>query len=126
MAVSPLKPCNRCKRNLTKERYCVDCAEIVNTQPVVSGNQTSSTERGYDWSWKKIRDRKLKIDPLCERCQAVGKTVPAVLVHHKDRNPKNNEPGNHEALCLSCHQLEHRLDGVKSVCSRKFYARDNC
>ena len=39
----------------------------------------------------------------CLRCKR-----PAVLVHHKDNNRRNSEPGNLEVLCKRCHQLEHR------------------
>jgi hypothetical protein len=39
----------------------------------------------------------------CERC---GK--PAELVHHRDGNPRNNDPANHERLCRRCHITHHR------------------
>jgi len=60
-------------------------------------------ERGYDNSWHKIRNYKIKINPLCERCQAAGN-------HHKDHNPKNNEWDNLESLCQACHDAEHKAD----------------
>ena len=80
--------------------------------PVFSGKEQrgTATERGYDHTWKKIRDRKLNADPLCERCEAKGRVVVAVLVHHKDRNPLNNKPENHESLCDRCHDDEHKND----------------
>ena len=68
----------------------------------------SAYERGYDRRWSKVRKMKLMESPLCERCQAAGRVVPAVLVHHVDRDPRNNESGNLEALCLACHQDEHK------------------
>lgn len=56
---------------------------------------------------------KLNADPLCERCELAGRDVPAVLVHHKDRNSKNNINGNLESLCDRCHDLEHAKDIYK-------------
>ena len=63
------------------------------------------------WEWKKCRAAYLKKQPLCERCGN-----PATQVHHKIRlTPANiKEPdttlnfNNLEALCDSCHQLEHK------------------
>jgi 5-methylcytosine-specific restriction protein A len=53
---------------------------------------------------------KLNRDPLCERCALAGLTVAAVLVHHKDRNPRNNTVENTESLCDACHDAEHRRE----------------
>src|SRR5690348_434461 len=36
---------------------------------------------------------------FCERCRAADN----LLIHHKDRNRKNNNPKNLETLCRSCH-----------------------
>ena len=36
----------------------------------------------------------------------------AVLVHHKDRNPKDNDYDNMVALCIDCHAKEHGKDKV--------------
>jgi len=34
--------------------------------------------------------------------------VVAILVHHRDHNPKNNTAENFESLCVACHEEEHR------------------
>lgn len=39
---------------------------------------------------------------ICKRC-----SNPAVLIHHKDHNRKNNNSDNLEPLCKSCHQKHH-------------------
>lgn len=67
----------------------------------------SASDRGYNTQWHKVRAMKLQEDPLCARCDAKGRMVEAVLVHHKDRNPFNNRPDNIESLCRPCHDLEH-------------------
>lgn len=44
-------------------------------------------------------------EKVCMRC---GSTK-HILVHHKDRNRRNNTKENHEILCKSCHQKEHSV-----------------
>lgn len=67
----------------------------------------SASERGYDHTWHKVRRQKLNADPLCERCEARDKVIPAAVVHHIDRNPRNNAEDNLESLCRPCHDIEH-------------------
>ena len=42
----------------------------------------------------------------CERC-GFDKNVAAIVVHHKDRNRKNDADDNLEVLCANCHAIEH-------------------
>jgi len=49
--------------------------------------------------------------------------VIAALVHHRNRNPRNNEWSNLEALCTACHDEEHRRErftpkNQKSLCDQ--------
>lgn len=56
-----------------------------------------------------------KVNHLCERCKAKGIYEPAKIVHHKIHLSEANykDPSislsfdNLEALCASCHNLEH-------------------
>ena len=68
----------------------------------------TANERGYDAEWRRTRRRKLQENPLCERCQSKGEIRPAVLVHHKDRDSRNNRWENLESLCRRCHEEEHK------------------
>ena len=43
--------------------------------------------------------------PCCIRCGFEGKLV----VHHKDKNVRNNDWLNLEPLCYSCHNKEHKV-----------------
>lgn len=43
----------------------------------------------------------------CTRCGFVPVDMIQIQVHHRDRNRKNNDPANLEALCANCHVLEH-------------------
>jgi len=43
--------------------------------------------------------------PVCEVCKMVDERV--IVVHHKDRNRKNNEIENLAWVCRNCHFLVH-------------------
>ncbi|MFH1672933.1 MAG: HNH endonuclease [Pseudomonadota bacterium] len=87
-------------RKLTAERFCEEHA--VQVEKAYDTARGSASERGYTATWAKVRTVKLSRDPLCERCGAA-----AVLVHHRDRNPRNNHEENLESLCKDCHVKEH-------------------
>ena len=66
----------------------------------------TSAQRGYDARWRKVRDRKLKVEPLCEPCQANGRTTAASEVDHIV--PLNDGGArlawrNLQSICRECH-----------------------
>ena len=70
-------------------------------------NRPNSGERGYDNSWRKVRNYHLLNNPLCEICLLDGKYVSGQDVHHKiklkDRPDLRDDPNNLQTLCHSCH-----------------------
>jgi len=107
----PLKPCKHpgC-RNLSADGYCEEHKAEGKRKNWAKDDEKrgSSNERGYNWNWRKVRNNKLSIDPLCERCKKKGRVVVARLVHHKDRDSSNNDDTNLESLCVPCHEDEHK------------------
>ena len=89
-----------------KESYCKSCLREKRIR--YDQKRESASDRGYDYRWSKIRRVKLNTDPLCERCSRI-----AELVHHRDRNQRNNDFDNLESLCVKCHDIEHRKDRFK-------------
>jgi 5-methylcytosine-specific restriction protein A len=96
-------PCGnpRC-RNLTHDRYC----------PVHShlGKRLSSTQRGYDYAWVKLRRRFLLTYPLCADPLRLHpeRSEFAVDVHHIHGRPAGSTnagvPDDElQGLCRSCH-----------------------
>lgn len=63
----------------------------------------SSTQRGYDARWRKVRAMALARQPLCCDCQRAGRTTAATEVHHIDGNPRHNAFDNLMPLCKRCH-----------------------
>ena len=64
--------------------------------------------RGYDHHWRRLRDRKMKQDPACERCDAGGKFTLAEEVHHiisiAERPELRLALDNLQSLCGACHR----------------------
>ena len=61
----------------------------------------TSTERGYDGNWQKVRAMKLRREPLCEACKAKGRIKPAKDVHHLIAGSNNLD--DLQSLCHVCH-----------------------
>lgn len=98
------RPCKKpgCS-TLTTGGYCDEHRNHAKVE--ADKRRGTATERGYNWRWQKARKIKLRENPLCERCKRV-----AVLVHHVDRDPLNNQRENLEALCRECHDQEHESE----------------
>jgi 5-methylcytosine-specific restriction protein A len=66
----------------------------------------SASARGYGQRWREIRLAKLKVNPLCEMCEAGGMTEPATEVHHvlPLEEGGTNSSDNLMSLCRSCHE----------------------
>jgi 5-methylcytosine-specific restriction protein A len=70
----------------------------------------SAASQGYDGAWVKTRNAYIRKHCLCEMCEAEGKIVPAVLVHHKMELKDNGarlDPENLVSLCNQCHEKIH-------------------
>ena len=66
----------------------------------------SATERGYGWSWKKLRDAIMVRDKhLCQNCYRQGLVARARHVDHiiPKSQGGTDEPENLEAICIPCH-----------------------
>jgi 5-methylcytosine-specific restriction protein A len=65
----------------------------------------SSSERGYDLTWQKLRKQYLARNPLCVLCLQAGHVVAATVADHIER---------------ICHAPERRLDesNLRSLCKR--------
>lgn len=67
--------------------------------------------------WRKLRNAKLRSKPLCERCEADGRTEPAVDVHHKIPVTHGGDPfpplDGLESLCKPCHGRHTRKEQAR-------------
>ena len=111
MPSAPSRPCLKpgCNK-LTKNRdgFCDAHADWYRKQ--ADKRRGTAQERGYDGEWQKVRAAKKRADPLCERCKVKGIIKPMAVVHHVNRDPKDNVWHNLESLCRSCHEKEHEKE----------------
>ena len=80
----------------------------------------TATQRGYDYRWSKVRDRKLRADPFCECPRCVNTHRVATMVHHI--KPVETHPelrlvwGNLMSLTRECHEI---IEGRKQINNEK-------
>jgi 5-methylcytosine-specific restriction enzyme A len=100
------RPCPTpgCKKLIRgKEKRCADHLRFNNAN-------RPETDKQYNTArWQKMRDRKLKSNPLCERCESLNKITIAVLVDHitpvRDQGEMFDE-NNLQSLCRDCHDIK--------------------
>ncbi len=63
----------------------------------------TATERGYDATWRRLRAKHLKENPLCVMCLAMGREEKATevdhIIPHKGDDALRLEAGNLQSLC---------------------------
>ena len=115
MPSKPLRPCvvHGCRGFSTGNGYCNDHQDIYQEKKreqhrKLDNKRGSSTQRGYDGQWRKVRRLKFLDNPLCEWCEANGLVVAAQEIHHKipikEAPEKRLEMDNLESLCRACHE----------------------
>ena len=115
----PFKPKVPCKYPLCPEvinpgeRYCSKHKHTEQTSSI----KRSSCAEGYDRKWQRLRAYKLRLDPLCEICLAMGEVVQAEEVDHI--KPVKQYPElrlvleNTQSLCVSHHSKKTREENKK-------------
>jgi 5-methylcytosine-specific restriction protein A len=91
------------------ERYCPLCiSKGYNEHKEYKKHRTDKYEQAIYKSarWKKIREIRLQINPLCQECEKQGMIAIARLVDHINPIKHGGEPydlDNTQSLCYSCH-----------------------
>lgn|SRR3989344_1495623 len=116
-------PCSACQKSLyrtpsdfdhskSKHFFCnKSCLAIWKNKNIIVGERHSHWKNG-EGSYRKIMLR-TKTKPVCGDCKI--KDLKVLLVHHRDRNRKNNKLDNLVWLCHNCHFLEHYDDRKKNM-----------
>lgn len=106
MPYKPKRPCAYpgCSRLADSEQYCAEHQALANKH-YNQYERDPVTNKRYGRAWKRIRDRYIKVHPLCEECLKIGLLTPAEEVHHvlPLSNGGDNKTNNLMALCKSCH-----------------------
>ncbi len=115
----PLKTCNACGSMMKRKRYNGTLESMnmfvrrryCDQKCMAKGQEKeicSSTSHSRSKSTRSMKES-------CEMCGSTGYRH----VHHKDENPRNNDPSNLQTLCVSCHALVHSPNFDKITGQRK-------
>lgn len=115
--MTPMRTAQACRFRLcgsvaVEHGYCADHAYLAHQKRKAAWAKAdkgrgSSSERGYDARWQKLRRYYLAVNPLCAKCERTGRTTPATVVHHIDSDQTYNHLDNLMALCRGCHERVH-------------------
>lgn len=79
----------------------------------------SSTERGIDNAWRKLRAQHVAREPLCVMCLREGKQTPTEIVDHirphRGDERLRLDPRNLQSLCRSHHAQKTAAEGAGYV-----------
>ena len=70
------------------------------------GRRHANTEFYRSTAWRKLRAEQLRRQPLCERCLAQGRHIPARVVDHirpVNQGGAQLDLENLQSLCAACH-----------------------
>jgi 5-methylcytosine-specific restriction protein A len=87
----------------TRDRYCAAHKSVAARE--YNQSRHSGTRQLYGRTWVAVRNRYISMHPLCERCLAAGRLVPADHVHHVVplASGGDNSDENLQSLCKPCH-----------------------
>ena len=115
MPWKPKKPCAYpgC-RELTVNRYCEQHQKLMDKR-YDAYERSPVVKKRYGRAWKRIRDRKIRENPLCEECLKNGVIKAAEEVHHilPLADGGTSERSNLISLCRSCHMKAHEALGTR-------------
>jgi len=103
----PYKPLPGCKYPLCPNRADEGSSYCSKHKKQLEANRPTSTERGYNYRWQKVRKIYLRKNPLCVECLKEGRVESATVVDHIEPHRGDNEKfwneDNFQSLCESCH-----------------------
>lgn len=116
MPASPKRPCRYlgCPGLAAPgEQYCPQ--HKVKAEGFYNRYQRPNDKNAYGRAWKRIRDRKIKANPLCEECLTHDIMKAAEEVHHilPLADGGTSERPNLISLCRSCHMKAHEALGTR-------------
>ena len=101
--------------NLTLTRFCPE--HTIDTRRRYDAERGSSSKRGYDRTWKRVRLLYIQAHPICEDCEDQGVITPADLVDHVIPIKEGGSRLSFDNLRSQCndhHEKKHKHDRFKS------------
>jgi len=120
MATAGKRPCRQvgCPALLDRGGYCeAHKRDEYRRQDRFRG---SSSSRGYDRNWRKLRDAYIRAHPLCEiKTNCFAGPVLASEVDHRipivDRPDLRLDPANLQSACKACHSSKTMRESVSGI-----------
>jgi len=107
MPSAPLKQCKHpsCNKRTTRA-WCDEHRPPASKR--YDRKRPNAFRRGYDARWERLRQLKLKEEPLCRSCLALGIATPATQVDHIIEKPIDVPAWDYDldelqSLCIECH-----------------------
>ena len=90
-------------------------------KPHTVGRAIKLADYSYDNGWRKLRNRRIKEEPLCRHCLAKDRITPATQVDHikPRRDGGLDEWDNTQSLCTDCHRVKTADENRRAVKARK-------
>lgn len=114
---APKRPCSYPGCSILTDAGRCDLHRKQERREYDRGRKDDPSHRLYaSKQWRRVREAKLAIDPLCERCRASGRIEAATEVHHRiavrDGGDSFDVAGL-ESLCKPCHSRESAESGQR-------------
>jgi 5-methylcytosine-specific restriction endonuclease McrA len=85
-------------------RRCITCRALIDRGSYCPACQPRPPDSGRIRGRRNQRRRALLTALQGGRCAHCGRIEPLEL-HHRDHDPANDDPANHEMLCRRCHRI---------------------
>ena len=106
------KTCPKCGKEFHRRRFGKRLEDFTRwNQRIYCSKQCSYIRPEITHKASYHRLARKFLNPYCKNCGSTEN----LDIHHKDRNYKNNEPGNLETLCHTCHMKYHWQQGHLKV-----------
>lgn len=85
----------------------VDAGQIYCEKHAPQYARASASKRGYNSKWRRLSKAYLRKHPMCVKCMAKGRYIPATVVDHIQPHRGDEKlmwnQDNWQALCKPCH-----------------------
>lgn len=100
------RPCLDCGKITTAGSRCQSCQSARERQR--DEHRGTAAQRGYNWTWKRLRAQVLLEEPVCRECKA----APSVEVDHEIPRALGgtHDRANLRGLCHGCHAVKSARD----------------
>jgi len=98
------RPGSDIKKSKSKKYFCGKSCQAIWRNTILNSGLNHSNWKGGERAYRNILIR-TKMPQICKKCATNDTRI--LIVHHLDKDRKNNNPMNLVWLCHNCHHLVH-------------------